>query len=64
MKQWLTLTEYVSLETGEIITKSEKEREYYTVKKVRTIDTESNEKYNFIKWQYHCRRNGQLEIFK
>lgn len=61
-KKWITTTEYVDVETGEIITKSNYERNYYlTGKKSKTI--EENEKYKIKKYINECRRNGQVRIW-
>lgn len=60
--KWITLTEYVDVETGEILTKSEKERSYYTTGKSHK-KIEENGNYRIKKYIYECRRNGQQKLW-
>lgn len=61
-RKWITISEYVDITTGEIITKSEYEREYYKVKKpTKTI--EYNEKYRIIRYTNECRKHEQTKLF-
>jgi len=60
--KWYTVTEYVDVETGEIITKSEYERNYYATGIIQKT-TEKNHKYGITKITKECRRNGQTRLF-
>lgn len=52
---------YVDIETGEIITKSKFEREYYKIRSNKK--TIINENHGIIKHTIECRRNGQQKLF-
>ena len=63
--KWLTETEYIDIETGEIISKSCFDRHYYIIK-----ETETKTEYKQIKGQNYgikkikklCERNRQQRI--
>lgn len=59
-RKWVTITEYVDLETGEVIPKATMEREYYKVRS--TPKYEENENYRIRKYTTECRRNGQQKL--
>lgn len=61
-KKWFSATEYVDVETGELITKSKYEREYYKTGKSATTITE-NEKYRIKSIRFECRPNKQGKLF-
>lgn len=60
-KRWITITTYVDVETGEVITKSEYERKYYKVKTNKK--TEENEKYRIKKFEHECRETRQGNLW-
>lgn len=61
-RKWITQTEYVDVETGEVLTKSEKERNYYTTGKSQK-KIEENGNYRIKKYIYECRRNNQTRLW-
>lgn len=67
--KWTTKMDYIDLETGELITKSEFERNYFAVRKTKIIEFQikiiKNEKvkYGIIKHNIECRRTGQQKLF-
>lgn len=64
--KWYSTTIYVDVETGEIISKSLKEREYITVKTNKTTELkeyQNGEKYGIIKHTNECRRNRQTTLW-
>ena len=61
-RKWVTIVEYVDIETGEIITKSVFEREYYKTGKKHKKYNE-NEKFRITTLQFECRRKQQLTIW-
>lgn len=60
-KRWITVSEYVDIETGEIITKSLYEREYIIIRKTKKYEDSGN--YNIAKWVNECRRHGQTKLW-
>lgn len=62
-KKWFTEIVYVDIETGEIITKSLAEREYYETGK-KSQETITNEKYNIKRYTKECRKHGRLRLFE
>jgi hypothetical protein len=61
INKWYTISEYVDIETGEIINKLKHSKEYYTIKKTKKIEIHEN--YGTIKYIYECRNKGQTRIF-
>jgi len=61
--KWFTAVEYVDVETGEIITKSEKERNYYVVGNETRTEINNEKKYGIKYIRKNCRRNGQQKLF-
>lgn len=59
--KWTSKTEYVDVETGEVITKSLAEREY--IKKRSTKFTIIQNNNGTIKWITECERNRQQKLF-
>lgn len=59
--KWYTTTEYVDIETGEMLPKNVAVREYYIINK--TKKTELNENYGLIKYINECRRTKQQTLF-
>lgn len=68
--KWRSISEYVDLETGEIITKNVFEKSYYKVRSSKkTIIEEviiNQEKLNYgtIKHTTECRRRNQRSLFE
>ena len=60
-KRWVTISEYVDIETGELITKSKYEREYYMIKKTKKVT--ENDKYRIITFTNECRPKGQTKLW-
>ena len=62
INKWYTQTEFVDIETGEIIRKSVFEKEYYKIKINKKIQINGNN--GTITYQYECRptRQGRLCI--
>lgn len=58
--KWYTTTEWVDIETGEIISKDIAMNEYYVTNK--TKKTELNENYGIIKYINECRRRNQQKL--
>lgn len=56
------MSDYIDVETGEIITKSEYTRKYYATGK-KTKKYEENEKYRIIKYGIECRPRNQTTLF-
>jgi len=61
LKKWYTESQYVDIETGEIITKQQYENEYYKVKTNRKIEITDN--YGIIKYITECRARNQTRLF-
>ena len=60
--KWYSITEYIDISTGEIISKSEYEREkYITIKINKTYKI--NKDNGIIKYSRECEKNRQLEIW-
>lgn len=60
--KWYSITEYVDISTGEIISKNEYQRKgYKTIKISKTIKIEKNN--GIIKYSRECEKNRQLEIW-
>lgn len=60
--KWFTISEHVDIETGEIITKKEFEKNYYKVG--ITKKTEINENNGIIKYTTESRRTNQTRIWE
>jgi hypothetical protein len=58
--KWYTTTEWVDIETGELIPKHVAVREYYIINK--TKKTEINENYGILKYTNECRPTKQQRI--
>lgn len=60
--KWNTIVEYVDIETGEIISKSNFERNYYRIRSTKSTEIKevkiSNEilNYGYVKYTSECRR--------
>lgn len=61
--KWYTVVEYVDIETGELISKSLKERKYYVIRKTKKVEVYEYQGYGITKWTAECRRNGQQRLF-
>lgn len=64
--KWYAVTQYVDIETGEIISKSLKERKYITVKTSKQHEIKeyrNGEKIGIIKHTNECVRNRQGTIW-
>lgn len=57
--KWITVTEYVDNQTGEMLTKKEVEKNYIITKKHKHATIENNTGY--IKWTKECTRNGKQQ---
>lgn len=66
--KWISTTDYVDLQTGEIITKSEYERDYYKVRNTQKKEikevTIKNEKlnYGYVRNTTECRKHGKTRL--
>lgn len=60
--KWITITEYIDVETGEIITKSEYERNYIKLKSTKKF--EITEKYGITNYQIECQKSKQTKLFE
>jgi len=60
--KWYTMTEYVDIETGELISKSEYEKNYYKIKNNKKIEITEN--HGIIKYITECRQHGQKRLFE
>lgn len=60
--KWYTVQEYIDKDTGEIISKSLKEREYIVQKKEIKYE-KSNEIYGIKKIINECKKNRQIRLF-
>jgi hypothetical protein len=60
--KWYTTTEWVDIETGELIPKNVAVKKYYIVNK--TKKTELNENYGILKYTNECRPTNQRELFE
>lgn len=60
--KWYTVQEYIDKDTGEIISKSLKEREYIVQKKEIKYE-KSNEIYGIKKIINECEKNRQIRLF-
>ena len=58
--KWYTTTEWVDIETGELIAKNVALKEYYIINK--TKKTELNENYKIIKYTNECRNRNQRKL--
>lgn len=59
--KWYTVNEYVNIETGEILTKSEIERGNY-IRTGKTEKSEYNKNYNVKKITYEYKDNRQTRL--
>lgn len=60
--QWFTESEFVDIETGEIITQEKiKKLEYIIIKKTKHATV--NNSTGIVKITNQCRRTGQLKLF-
>lgn len=60
--KWYSITEYVDISTGEIISKSEYQRErYITIKISKTYKIDKE--YGIIKYRRECEKSRQFEIW-
>lgn len=60
--KWYSVTEFVDISTGEIITKSKYEREkYITIKINKSYKIEKN--HGIIKYSRECEKSRQFEIW-
>lgn len=59
--KWYTITTYVDKETGEVLTKSQTEREYYNVKETET-KTEYNGNTAIKKITKICEKSRQTKF--
>lgn len=57
---WITITEYVDIETGELITKSKYLREYYKIRTTNIIKQKENT--SIKKYTIQCRKIRQLKL--
>lgn len=68
IEKWITISEYVDLLTGEIITKSLYEREYYKIRTTKKVEIKEViikreiKKYGYVKYTNECRKNQQLRL--
>lgn len=58
--KWRTKSQYVDIQTGEIITESEYKRNYIKIK--TTKNTHINEKYGIREFTHECERNRQTKL--
>lgn len=70
IEKWITISEYVDLLTGEIITKSKYEREYYKIRSSKKIEIKETiikrevKTYGYVKYTTECRKKQQLQLFR
>ena len=60
LKKWYSTSEYIDIETGEIITKKIFEKEYHKLKTTRKIEILEN--YGIIKYLHECRCTRQTRL--
>lgn len=60
-KPWITTSEYVDTETGEIIAKRQALKHYIILRKSKKYDQSKH--YNVTKWTYECGRDPQQKLF-
>lgn len=59
-RKYYTISEYVDIDTGEIISKNQYEREYYKIKTTKTY--ENDESKTIIRYTSECRNRNQTRI--
>lgn len=67
IKKWTSTTQYVDLETGEVLTKKIATRDYKTInitKKVKVYGNNTNHACGYITWIHECRPTKQGKLFK
>lgn len=62
--KWIAITDYVDVDTGEIISKNTYERDYKKIRTTKKIEiTEKyNKKYGINKYITECERNRQQKL--
>jgi hypothetical protein len=60
--KWYTISEYVDINTGEIIDKKIAMKKYIKIKTIKK--TEINENIGIIKYITECKENGQTKLFE
>ena len=60
--KWFTISEYVDIETGELINRNQYEKDYYKIKITKKI--EFNENNGITKYITECRRTKQTRLFE
>lgn len=62
--KWFTVSEYVDIETGELIPKSEIENGIYYIKnKTKSHEINEQQNYGIRKFINECKRTGQTKLF-
>jgi hypothetical protein len=60
LKKWYTTSEFVDVDTGELINKKEFEKDYHKIQTTRKI--EIKEDYGIIKYLHECRSTRQTRL--
>lgn len=65
MKQlkWTTTSEWVDVETGEVITKENAKQNYNITRKIKKYEYDKNHESGRTKITNECRKSTQLKIF-
>ncbi len=58
--KWVSVSEYVDIETGEMISKARAKREYNELFKTKIIKIDGNK--GEIKWRNECEKSRQTKI--
>lgn len=62
IKKWYTVSEYIDIETGELIGKKEVEKNYHKLKTNRKVEITEN--HGIIKYITECRNTRQQRLFE
>ena len=62
IKIWKTVSQYVHLETGEVLTKCEAEKNYIILKKTKHVRINNENKSATIYYVYECTRTGSHSL--
>lgn len=62
IKKWYTVSEYVDISTGELLSRKEVEKNYYKLMTIRKVEITEN--HGIIKYITECRKTGQTRLFE
>lgn len=63
VKDWKSSSEYVDIDTGEIITKRKALRDYQILNKSKKVEINKNNGTGLIRYTNECRKSIQLELW-